>query len=253
MALFHVRYYSELNSYDTDMDVILPSVQKQDKYPVLFLLHDLGGNQTFWQRHTAVEYYAGEKGLVVVMPSGLNKWYTDVNLAGGFFDNYHRFFVYELISTCCSFFPQISQRPELHFVGGIGMGGYGALKLALTHPLDYGAAFSIDGCTDIVKKLSTTKDASDVAWFTDVFGNLAKVSGTNDDLFFLINKSTSKAKYFLFSNVGNVFLEENHVLADLMVKGGFDVNFVEASQGASWRQTLDDQLMEIIRQLPTEI
>jgi S-formylglutathione hydrolase FrmB len=253
MALFHVRYYSELNSYDTDMDVILPSIQKKDKYPVLFLLHDLGGNQTFWQRHTAIECYAEDRGLMVVMPSGLNRWYTDVNLAGGFFDNYHRFFVYELISTCRSFFSEISPYPELHFVGGAGMGGYGALKLALAHPVEYGAAFSIDGCTDIVKRLYTAKDIPETAWFADIFGNLAEVSGSNDDLFALVNKSKSKAKYFLSCNVNNIYLKENHALVELMVKAGFDVNLVEVSLKSSWPQAWDDQLKEIIYRLPMEI
>ncbi|GHV11562.1 tributyrin esterase [Spirochaetia bacterium] len=247
MALFHIRYYSELNSYDTDMDVILPENRKT--CPVLYLLHDLGGNQTSWQRHTSIERYALEKGIAVVMPSGLDRWYTDVSLAGGFFDNYHRFFVYELISICRSFFPQFSSNPRECFIGGAGMGGYGALKLALLHPDVYGAAISIDGYTDIVKKIEKAKDTDEEVWLTDVFGDPQKVPGSDNNLFALAEKEKKGVQFFLVSGSKNARFAENQALAEVLQKKGTSVNFTAYSQETSW-QVWDGQIEEAIRRLP---
>ncbi len=46
-------------------------------------------------------------------------------------------------------FLRVTDRPEETFVAGLSMGGYGALKLALTHPERYAAAASLSGALDL--------------------------------------------------------------------------------------------------------
>ena len=135
MALIHVDFFSEVLGMSSQMEVILPQetegqigighVEKQSKYPVLYLLHGMTDNQTIWTRNTSIERYAAEHGIAVVMPNAHLGWYTDMKY--GF--KYFTFISEELPELCERFFPCISGETKDRFVAGNSMGGYGAFKL----------------------------------------------------------------------------------------------------------------------------
>lgn len=50
---------------------------KDYKYPVLWLLCGGGFDYTDWQRYTAIELYAAQAGIAVVMPSAYYSGYMD--------------------------------------------------------------------------------------------------------------------------------------------------------------------------------
>ena len=151
MALIHVDFFSEVLGMSSQMEVILPQqtegqigighVEKQNKYPVLYLLHGMTDNQTIWTRNTSIERYAAEHGIAVVMPNAHLGWYTDMQY--GF--DYFTFFSEELPTLCERFFPCISNDPKDRFVTGNSMGGYGAFKLGLTCPEKYAGIASLSG------------------------------------------------------------------------------------------------------------
>ena len=151
MALIHVDFFSEVLGMSSQMEVILPQqtegqigighVEKQNKYPVLYLLHGMTDNQTIWTRNTSIERYAADHGIAVVMPNAHLGWYTDMQY--GF--DYFTFFSEELPTLCERFFPCISNDPKDRFVTGNSMGGYGAFKLGLTCPEKYAAIGGVAG------------------------------------------------------------------------------------------------------------
>lgn len=51
------------------MGIFLAERPKDYKYPVLWLLCGGGFDYTDWQRYTAIELYAAQAGIAVVMPS----------------------------------------------------------------------------------------------------------------------------------------------------------------------------------------
>ena len=61
------------------------------------------------------------------------------------------------------------------------MGGYGALRLALTHPERYAAAASLSGALDVVALAGTPERAE---LFDRIFGG--EPPGPDDDLFALL-------------------------------------------------------------------
>jgi len=78
------------------------------------------------------------------MPAVHRSFYTD-EVHG------HRYwtFVSEELPRVVSSFFNVSARREDTFVAGLSMGGYGALKLALTHPDRFAAVASLSGVVDI--------------------------------------------------------------------------------------------------------
>jgi S-formylglutathione hydrolase FrmB len=70
------------------------------------------------------------------MPAASLSYYT--NMACG--RDYFTFVAEELPELCRSFFPRLSADPHDNYIAGLSMGGYGAFKIALTHPERYAAA-----------------------------------------------------------------------------------------------------------------
>ena len=86
MALNHITFYSKLMEMEMGIDVIIPENKwgyslaerpKDYKYPVLWLLCGGGLDYTDWQRYTAIELYAAQAGIAVVMPSAYYSGYMD--------------------------------------------------------------------------------------------------------------------------------------------------------------------------------
>src|SRR5690606_7717639 len=94
----------------------------------------------------------------------------------------HRYWTFvseELPQVVRSFF-RVTADPAETYVAGLSMGGYGALKLGLTHPDRFGAVASLSGAVDI-RQLATRPERSEV--FRRVFDN--RISDS-DDIFALL-------------------------------------------------------------------
>jgi putative tributyrin esterase len=97
-------------------------------YPVLYLLHGGGNNHATWTGYANVEFYAEERNIAVVMPSGENKFYVDWPS-----DPFFAFIAEELPDFVTGLFP-VSKRPQDTYIAGLSMGGYGTVVHALNFP-----------------------------------------------------------------------------------------------------------------------
>lgn len=151
MALVHLNFNSKYLSGSTDVNIILPDCARPadpgdfygsgKKYPVLWLLHGTFGDYSDWLRKTNVELYAGEKNLIVVMPSAQN---TDYANWPGFGTGYQVFdyLTEELMPLVYGWFPA-SRRREDSFIAGLSMGGRGAIAYAWAHPEKFSVLYSM--------------------------------------------------------------------------------------------------------------
>ena len=139
MSLCQLNYFSDALGKQTAAYVLLPEVGKPP-YPVLYLLHGLSDDYTMWLRRSAIERYVSNLPLIVVMPDGGRGYYSDA--AEGF--PYKKVISQELVARIDRTFPTLAAR-EGRFLAGLSMGGYGALKIALTYPEMFCAAVSHSG------------------------------------------------------------------------------------------------------------
>ena len=155
MALVTCDFFSESLMVGTSMTVVLPQETEEQiglidqpldgPPPVLYLLHGLSDDHTAWLRYTSHRAVRRGPRPGGVMPAAGRSFYADE--AHG-----HRYWTYvseELPGVVGQFF-RVSQEPTDTFVAGLSMGGYGALKLALTHPDRFAAAASLSGALDMV-------------------------------------------------------------------------------------------------------
>lgn len=144
MAVFQVNFMAQSLHRTVPMHVILPTDkfyapgmpgrEAGKPYKTLYLLHGIFGNYTDWLYGTRIQRWAEEKELAVVMPSGDNAFYVDqpwnCNMYGEFIGK-------ELVEFTRRTFP-LSDKREDTFIGGLSMGGFGALHNGLKYHDTFG-------------------------------------------------------------------------------------------------------------------
>lgn len=110
------------------------------RYPVLYMLHGLGGNQTDWEADglfaTATQLIASGEipPMIIVTPSGEAGYWMDHANNGPRFGTYVSKDLVSLIDRDYRTLANGSARA----IGGMSMGGHGALQLALNNPGEFG-------------------------------------------------------------------------------------------------------------------
>ena len=192
MAFFDCNFFSETLALCVSAHVILPQSQtaRRRLHPTLFLLHGLSDDHTMWTRRTSIERYAIERNLAVIMPAVGRSFYQDT--AGG--ARYWKFLSEELPAVMRSFFPLSEKRAD-NFAAGLSMGGYGALRLALSHPDKFAAVASFSGALDYVHRLRESgKPRSRIskAEWNFIAGPASDAEGSASDLFHLAKRAASR-------------------------------------------------------------
>jgi S-formylglutathione hydrolase FrmB len=138
------------------------------RWPVLYMLHGLGGNERDWLDAGKLDEAADGVSLqaIVVMPDGDAGFYADATTTpdyeaclhtGSRFNHretpasycvkkadYETYVVRDLVGHVDATFRTRAERSG-RAIGGLSMGGFGALSLALRHPDLFGAAASHSG------------------------------------------------------------------------------------------------------------
>lgn len=181
MAFMTLHLRSDALELNTTVNLLIPQdVKVGEKFKVLYLLHGYIGDHTDWTRYTSIERYAWEYRYAIVMPAVNNSYYMDT--ASGL--KYFTYITKELPQFITTMFP-VSDKKEDTFIAGLSMGGYGALKAALTYPERYQKAASLSGALNIDHIADLAIEDPKNAWFRSVFGN-KPTQNTSNDLKYLI-------------------------------------------------------------------
>ena len=142
MALIQFTYVSSVLLRSVPVQVVLPADKMTPegeyvplkKYKTLYLLNGLMGSHVDWVSGTRIQRWAEERDLAVVMPAGENSFYVD---RPGFYADYGKFVGQELVEMTRRIFP-LSERKEDTFIGGLSMGGFGAMRNGLKYADTFG-------------------------------------------------------------------------------------------------------------------
>ncbi|KRK87655.1 alpha/beta hydrolase [Lentilactobacillus sunkii] len=138
----------------TTVHVLLPNeIQTDKKLQVLWLLHGLGDNGSGWIRKTNLEVLTKYTNLAVITPEMNRSFY--MNTKDGL--PYWEYLTREVIPEMRKLLP-LSVDPQDNFVGGASMGGFGALKLAFTHPDWFSAVIPMSPVVDLTELKSMMPD-----------------------------------------------------------------------------------------------
>ena len=132
MAVLTVEFRSEALVKSTSIKVVF-NQNAAPPYPTYYLLHGLSDDASAWTRRTSIERYAENYPFMIIMPDGGRSWYCDSPVG-----QYETYIVKELVPLIDRLFPTRKQA-KYRAIGGLSMGGYGALKLGLKYPRVFGS------------------------------------------------------------------------------------------------------------------
>lgn len=218
----------------TNIHVVLPDDAGLRPMKTLYLLHGAGDNASTWQRLTTVERYAAQYSCTVIMPQAGRSYYTDMVYGLDYF-----YYITQELPEFCGRLLHINSDPENTFVAGLSMGGYGALKCALTYPERYSKAVSLSGVTDIRKRLADPDMIPGmVSEMQAVFGPELQVK-PDQDLYELSKKQIQEGSklpdVLCCCGSEDPFVEMNREFAGYMEETPFTFKYVEGPGTHDWR------------------
>lgn len=253
MTQIRMNFYSRTLGRPTDAVILLPegSEVPQSGCPVLYLFHGFSDGYTSFLSKSILEQCCSEQQLCVVMPDGAKSFYTDMHYG----DAYWTYISEELPELISTYFP-ISREREKTFAGGVSMGGYGALKLALRSPGLFSAALALAPVTDIARLTKGSvgagaANAPDLSkkWFEAIFGPRDPM-GSEDDLFALIRCAEEKPRLLLYCGTEDFLYEDILRFHAGCMEQGFEASLVTAPGlhgWSTWNGFLQDGILKLLQ------
>jgi putative tributyrin esterase len=180
MAFATINYHSRSLQKASSLNIVFPDDPGTPRpWSVFYLLHGLSDDHTIWMRRTSIERYVAGLPLVVVMPDGGRGWYT--NAVEGY--AYEDDLLKDVIGLVDRTFPVKAERSG-RAIGGLSMGGYGAVKLGLKHSETFASVNSHSGAVGAVRDPKLVKELNPE--FDRIFGKTPKDG--QEDPFALLTK-----------------------------------------------------------------
>ena len=252
MALIQMHYRSDALWRSVPVNVILPvdkwengvPVNHGKKFKTLYLLHGLHGDCTEWFTKTRLRRWAEANNLAVVMPAGDNSYYVDQPDAMA---NYGEFIGRELVEMTRAMFP-LSCKREDTFIGGLTMGGYGAMRNGLKYADTFGAIIALSAALQNFEPHERQYKAFKQA----LFGSLESSMQTDMNPRLLaegLKDAQNKPDIYIACGLQDVLLPWNILYRDLLTDLGFRVTYEQWEGVHDW-DFWDAAIEKVIRWLP---
>ncbi len=195
MAFATIHYYSHSLEHASSFNILFPdSPDAKEPWATYYLLHGLSDDHTTWMRRSLIERYTLGMPIVVVMPDGGRGWFT--NAVEG--DAYEDDLLKDVMGLVERNFPVKKERAG-RAIGGLSMGGFGAIKLSLKHPDLFASVNSQSGVLGLLQNPFESKRLT--SEFTRIFGKSSKDGP--EDPFALVEKVNRKSMPALWIDCGD--------------------------------------------------
>ncbi len=233
MIFLDMNFRSSCLGGNAQVSILLPQEGVAKK--TLWLLHGLHGDHTSWMRNTSIERYASGYDVAVVMPNAQNSWYADTAYGAAYFS----FITKELPALLSEKLSGFDRGREDNIIAGLSMGGYGAVKAALTFPDRYGACISLSGSLDITRKNRPYPLPLWQGNFGFSLESAEALAGSKEDLFALAEKNKAEGrpfpKLYQWCGTEDALLCANNEFSALLDKLGVAHEYRTSEGTHSWR------------------
>ena len=255
MAVFEFSHYSTALHRNTDVTAVIPvggpvfpGAKPAEEKPlrILILLHGYSGSHADWLRGSSIEQLASQHNMAIFCPSGENSFYVDDAKRDALYDTY---ICKELLSFVRKTF-RLSDSREDTFIGGLSMGGYGAIRNGLKYNDVFGGilAFSSALITDGIAHMPDEPQPApagqgggmgmSATYFIQCFGLPSKILGSDVDPKALAKKVLEsdgpKPKLYMACGAEDFLIDPNRSLHQHLVDIGYEHFYVEGHGTHSW-------------------
>ena len=203
---------SQLLNRDIKYAVLLPKEYDtlNSTYPVVYLLHGFGDNETAWYTWGDIQSYvdandAGKIPMIYVMPQGFNSYWVD-QYDGAF--PYMNMLVKEMVPQIDALYHTIKD-PQHRAVMGYSMGGYGALITTAKNPSVFktGVVLSMSYRTD-KQYMAEPQSGWDIQWGS-IFGGIGASGAARLTDYYKANNP-----FYFFTNPDDISLKGQNYFID---------------------------------------
>lgn len=248
MAVIHTEFYSNSLARMVGFYTVLPNdlpkemTEGNPNYKrgmkTLLLLHGFTGSAKDWLMGSNINELAGKYNLAVIMPSGENSFYLDGKGTGR---AYCRYVGAELLEYTRKTFG-LSDKREDTFVGGLSMGGYGALHTGLYFPETFSKIIALSSALIVHNIENKTEgfanNAADYDYYFSVFGDLSKLAVSENNPEYLIKKlqeeETPIPGIYMACGTEDFLLQENRDFHGFLEERKVEVTYQESAGIHDW-------------------
>ena len=243
MACLSWTFHSPSLRMATHAFVVLPEYPAQPQN-TLILLHGLSGACDTWNRRTSIERYAQKHNLAVIMPEVQRSWYTDMVYGLPYFT-----FITDELPRLAANTLRVPVDPAHLYVGGLSMGGYGALKCALTYPERYAGCISLSARCSVQNKLKLIEnDPGQIREWQAILGEDLTVKPENDlyALLARIQKPAASPRFYVACGTEDFLYSESVEMAAALQQTFDHVEYEEWHGWVFWDAAIPRGLISVL-------
>ncbi|CAM3539426.1 alpha/beta hydrolase [Marinicrinis lubricantis] len=259
MALVTVDFFAKSLKRTVSFQALIPGDtpglfghEAQERGPLksLYLLHGYSGNSSDWMTFTNIRELSDKHRIAVFMPSGENHFYLDDSDLGAC---YGEFIGKELVEYTREMFHISCDRDDT-FIGGLSMGGYGAIRNGLKYAEQFGKIIALSSAILPYRIAGVSKDysdgVSDYKYLTRVFGDLNQLKGSDKDPEALIIglKETNRKIPDLYIACGteDFLLDVNRKFHEFLAAEKVKFSYLESAGAHTWefwREKIEEAIL----------
>lgn len=246
MAFSQFDYFSNTLKKVVSFNILLPNdcfadmIKDNANYnrqtKILVLLHGYSGNNKDWLLGSNIQELSIKYNIAVVLPSGENSFYLD-----GDTGKYGTFVGKELINYVRKTFNLSTDKNDT-YVGGLSMGGFGAIHIALKHNNTFSKVFALSSALIIHeiknKDESFSNGVADYSYYRSVFGNLDKLEMSENNPEELTRRLKEKNEeipsIFMACGKQDFLIEQNRAFYKFLIDNNIDVCYKEDEGVHNW-------------------
>lgn len=249
MALLTLQFQSTSLCRPTRVQLLLPNdvpretvmSNKHYKRPVktLVLLHGYSGGCDDWLTGSCVQEISGKYNLAIAMPNGENSFYLDQRGTGR---AYGSLVGKELIEYLRKTFG-IAMSAEDTFIGGLSMGGFGALHTGLLCPESYSRIMALSSALIVHEvmgmKEGTSNGVADYDYYRGTFGEPDELEKSENNPEYLVKMRKERGEtiqpIFMACGTEDFLLENNRQFRNFLREQDVDVTYLESPGIHDWK------------------
>ena len=247
MASGRMEFHAETIMQHANFAFVLPNdvnmeevkdLRHYDRPPKsLILLHGLTGTDTDWLYGGVAQEMAIQYNLAVFMPTAGNFFYLDRGYPGG---NYGSYVGEEFPGYIRSTFGYCMTREDT-LIGGLSMGGYGAIHTALAYPETFSACVALSSALrihELAENAAQSDSVMPLAMVQDVFGDLKALSASDKNPEVQLRRLKEAGKdiprLYLACGTEDTLLGANREFRKFLKKEKVDFLFEEGPGAHTW-------------------
>jgi S-formylglutathione hydrolase FrmB len=250
MAVLTVRFFSKCLRREVTMSALLPvdspefgegqasNASSGQPLKSLYLLHGIFGSHEDWLHNSRIRVLSDRYQFAVFMPAGENRFYLDNEERD---ELYGEFIGHELVEMTRRMFPLSAAREDT-FIGGLSMGGYGAIRNGLKYADRFGSIIALSSALLPYRIANATPDYHDgitgYAYLRSVFGDLSQLLGSDKDPEALVRQLKSAGKeiprIYMACGTEDFLLDTNRLFHEFLLREEVDHVYIEAPGAHTW-------------------